>query len=107
MAPSAAKSQDGWPGAGELAVAGAFAVEADAAAVRDDAVLLEDDLAVGYPARDLVDRLCRQDERRLGHVLRRFAVGVVDAPDEVVVHGAGGGHDEGGGEAGNGDAVLV
>src|SRR3990172_1179646 len=45
LTPGWNMSQDGRAGAGELAVAGAFAVEADAAAVRDGSVLLEDDLA--------------------------------------------------------------
>src|SRR5262249_41883886 len=70
----------------DLAIPAALPFETDALALFDHPVLLQDHLAVTNPARDLVDRFGREDERGLGHVLVGLAL--VLGLDEVVIEGA-------------------
>jgi predicted amidohydrolase len=77
----------------DLRVSAARSLDAPPASLSDPAELLEDLLAVRHAAGDLLERLCREQERRLRHELRWLAARVVHALDEPMVDGARRRHD--------------
>src|SRR5438477_7986311 len=87
--PAAGAGHPPGPSRLDLRVPAAARFDAAATSVGDPAELLEDLLAVGYPAADFLDGLRCEQERGFRHEDRRLATRIVETLHEAVVDGAG------------------